>query len=217
MTHIINTHDHGDHVLGNSAFGDAVIISSEKCRTATANTGYEWISLLQERTGLRFPHSKPVAAEQVYTEDSVTEVVIQGVSLVIRVPPGSHTSNDLMVYLPEDKVLVAGDILVNNMMPSFRDARVASWISTLESISRQDLKVIIPGHGNLMSMADVKRLYQQMQILYAGVESGYKAGLTDSEVRKMLDLGYWKKLEFYNEFMGLNINRTYLEVEEKNF
>lgn len=217
VTHVINTHDHGDHVLGNSAFSNAIIISSEKCKTATAETGFEWIGQLESMTGLAFPDSKPVPATQTYAEGSRTEIKLQGVKLVIWVPQGSHTNNDLMVYLPQEQVLVAGDILVNNMMPSFRDAHVANWITTLEEILQLAPGNIIPGHGSLMDIDEVRRLHKQMQVLYRGTEAGYKAGLSDSEIRKTLDLGYWKELKYFSEFMGFNINRTFLEVEEKNF
>lgn len=76
---------------------------------------------------------------------------------------------------------------------------------------------IIPGHGNLMTVADVNNLRNDMIKLYDGVEAGYKNGLMDSDIRKTLDLSSWKKRKHFNEQMGTNINRTYLEVEDANF
>ena len=217
VTHIINTHDHGDHILGNNAFKNTTIISSAKCQATMEKSGYEWLGLLEGMTGRKFPNTKPVVATQTYAEGTRTPVTLQGVELEIWVPLGSHTANDLMVYLVKDQVLIAGDILVKTMTPSFRDAHVQNWIATLEQIAAQPIATIIPGHGGLMTIPEVKKMHQDMQALYAGIEAGYKKGLMDSEIRKTLDLSAWKKRKFFDELMGGNINRTYLEVEAANF
>jgi len=217
VTHIINTHHHGDHSLGNSEFPGAEIISSEKCRELVLKEGYEWISIVESGTGETFPNTKPVPASRVFPANSRTRVSLQGVPMEFWVPGGSHTPGDMMVYLPRDKILISGDILVKKMSPSFRDAHVKTWIDTLGEISTTDIKKIIPGHGPLMNMADVKAMQKRMAILYAGVETGYKKGLMDSEIRKTLDLSEWKDMVEFEGLMGENINRTFLEVEEANF
>lgn len=217
VTHIINTHHHGDHVLGNSEFKGAEIISAEKCKELVRKTGYEWIQILESMTGYSFPNTKPVLPQTVYKEETRTTTTLQGVELVLWVPKGSHTPGDMMVYLPDDKILIAGDILVKTMTPSFRDAHIKDWISTLEEISNSDIDRIIPGHGPLMSLQEVKVMHDQMADLYAAVEAGYEKGLMDSEIRKTMDLSAWEKMTNFEELMGMNINRTYLEVEEANF
>jgi cyclase len=216
ITHIINTHDHGDHTLGNSVFDNAMIISSEKCQKIAEQSGYEWIGLVENMTGLAFPNTRPVAATTTYTEGR-TEVTLQGIRMVMWIPEGSHTNNDLMVILPDDKVLVSGDIVVNTIMPNFRDGNVRNWISTLNQISQMPVSTIIPGHGKLTKPHDVKKMHDAMKKLYAGVEEGYQKGLMDSEIRNTLDLSYWKKQTYFDELMGGNINRIYLEVEEEQF
>lgn len=217
ITHIINTHDHGDHVLGNNAFPDTTIISSEKCKAVMEKTGYEWIGLLEQMTGRSYPNTKPVVADKGYAPGIHKQVILQGVNLTLWVPPGSHTDTDMLVYLPQDHILISGDVLENQLMPSFRDANVKNWIGTLEKISEMQIATIVPGHGPLMQQPEVKHMLVRMQKLYAGVEAGYKQGLTDSEIRKQLDLTEWKKLKYFDEFIGLDINRTYLEVEVANF
>ena len=217
VTYIINTHHHGDHTLGNSEFEGAQIISAEKCRDLVNETGYEWIGLVENMTGYKFPNTKPVPASIVYPEDSQNTVTLLGVEMQLRVPHGSHTPGDMMVYLPKFQILISGDILVNRMIPSFRDAHVKTWINTLEQIQNMDIKTIIPGHGPLMTLKDVKGMHRRMADLYASVEAGYKKGLMDSEIRKTLDLSEWKKMVEFEGLMGTNISRTFLEVEEANF
>ena len=217
VTHIINTHNHGDHTLGNIEFKDATIIGSEKCKTAIETNGYDWIGILESSTGLKFPNTKPVAPSVTYADGKHANITLQGVTMEFWVPQISHTPTDMMVHIPKDNVLIAGDILVKSIMPSFRDGHVKTWISTLKQITDMNFSKIIPGHGNLMTTAEVKELRKDMVKLYDTVEVGYKKGLTDSEIRKTLDLSQWKKRKHFDAQMGGNINKTYLEVEDANF
>ena len=150
-------------------------------------------------------------------EGKHTDITLQGVKFVFWVPQGSHTPTDMMVLIPKYKTLIAGYILVDTIMPSFRDGHVKTWISTLKQIGDMKLSKIIPGHGDLMTTDEVKALRQDMIKLYDGVEVGYKKGLMDSDIRKTLDLSPWKKRKHFDALMGTNINRTYLEVEDANF
>ena len=195
VTHIINTHFHGDHMLGNSEFEGATIIASENCKATMEKSGYEWIGILESITEMKFPNTRPVVADKGYAEATRNDVSLEGINLQLWVPKGSHTPGDMMVYLPEDRILIAGDILVNIMIPSLRDAHVATWITTLQEITDLDPAIIVPGHGPLMKTADVKKIHRLISTLYTGVEAGYKDGLMDSEIRKTLDLTEWKKTE----------------------
>ncbi|MDP3688428.1 MAG: MBL fold metallo-hydrolase, partial [Sulfurimicrobium sp.] len=150
-------------------------------------------------------------------ENSRTERTIQGVKMVFWIPTGSHTVGDMMVYLPDDKVLVGGDILVNRTIPVMRDALVKNWVGTLEQVLAFDAKTIVPGHGPLMKLEDVNKLQRQMAAFYSGIEAGYKKGLSDSETRKTLDVREWKKLEGFDANIGGNVSRTYLEIEQASF
>jgi cyclase len=217
VTHIINTHDHGDHTLGNGAFSGAQIISSTQCKALIEQSAYEWMSLLETLTGEKLARTAPVVATTTYAAGTSTPITLQGVDMVIQVPQASHSASDLMLYLPDDKVLIAGDIAVNTLMPNFRDAHVAAWIDTLARIGAMPLAVIIPGHGTLMNIGDVNTLHAQMQTLYNGIETGYNHDLTDSEIRDTLDLTAWRKMNHFDELMGGNISRVYLEVEQANF
>jgi Zn-dependent hydrolases, including glyoxylases len=217
VTNIINTHHHGDHTLGNVVFKGAKVISSNQCRELVEKTGYEWIRIMENMTGAKYPNTRPVPASITLQDNSTSERVIEGIKLRFWVPAGSHTLGDLLVYLPDDKVLIAGDVLVNHLVPTMMDGNVKNWIETLEKVQDFGAKTIIPGHGPLMTQADVIALHGQMARFYTGVVAGYKKGLSDSEIRKTLDLSQWEPLENFATTMGNNLNRAYLEVEAADF
>jgi cyclase len=212
VTHIVNTHHHGDHYLGNSAFEGAAIISSEKCRDMVLKTGHDWLELMEQLVGRRLPGTKPIAADIAFPEGSRTEVVLHGIQMILWVPMGSHTVGDILVYLPQDKVLVTGDVVVDGIVPVMQDAYVKNWIGTLGEIQELDVRTFVPGHGNLMTMGDVKALHDAIIRFYSGVKEGYAKGLDESAIRKSLDLTDWENLE-RSYVIGRNINRAYLEIE----
>ena len=135
---------------------------------------------------------------------------------VFWVPRGSHTIGDLLVHLPDDKVLVAGDVLVSRVVPTLQDGFVKNWIQTLNEIQMLGVAHFVPGHGDLMTLQDVAALRDALLRFYSGVKEGVRNGQSEGEIRKSLDLSSWDKLE-RSYVIGRNINRTYLETERDFF
>jgi cyclase len=216
VTHVVNTHHHGDHYLGNVAFEGATLISSEMCRKMVLETGHEWLGIMERDIGRKLPGTKPLAAEVTYPAGTRTETFIHGVRLVFWVPQGSHTVGDLLVHLPDDKVLVAGDVLVSRVVPTLQDGFLKNWIRTLDEILALDVAYFVPGHGDLMTLRDVTALRGAMLRFYSGVVEGFRNGQSEGEIRKSLDLSIWDKLE-RSYVIGRNINRAYLEIEADSF
>jgi glyoxylase-like metal-dependent hydrolase (beta-lactamase superfamily II) len=216
VTHVVNTHPHGDHYLGNAAFEKATFVSSEMCRKSILESGHEWIEMMERDIGRKLAGTTLVPADVTFATGTKSEASIHGVRVVFWVPLGSHTAGDLLVHLPDDKVLIAGDVLVNGVVPTLQDGFVRNWIRTLEEIAALDVSTFVPGHGDLMTRRDVVALHGQLLQFYSAVDAGYRAGLGETEIRKTLDLSGWEKLE-RSYVIGRNINRTYLEAEADSF
>jgi cyclase len=215
VTHVVNTHHHGDHYLGNVAFEGATFISSEMCRRMVVETGEEWMRIMQQAVGRPLAGTRPLPASVTYAEGR-TEGLVQGVRLVFWVPRGSHTAGDLMVYLPDDKVLIAGDVLVNRVVPTLQDGFLKNWIGTLDELLALDAVHFVPGHGDIMAVSDVAQLRDAMIRFYDGVRQGFRSGLSEEKIRNSLDFSMWNKLE-RAYVIGRNVNRAYLEVEADSF
>jgi len=216
ITHVFNTHSHGDHYLGNIAFPEATIISSEKCRDSVIQMGEEWVGFMESMVGRKFTNTKPVTASVTYPPNSKTNTTLNGVEMLIWVPPGSHTDGDLMIYLPAEKVLIAGDILVNGIVPTFQFGSIRNWLEVLKKIEKTDTKVFVPGHGPLMTKGEVVSMHDVIARIYSDVKKGYLAYKSESEIREQINLSEWKKLERQHE-INRNINHAYLEAEKEVF
>lgn len=62
----------------------------------------------------------------------------------------AHTGGDTLVYLPEQKILFSGGLVLENSFPIVpdSDSSIGGWIQTLESMRKLDVDVLVPGHGD---------------------------------------------------------------------
>ena len=179
-------------------------------------TGSEWLEIMQRDVGRKLPGTRPIAADVTYREATRSETFVHDVRVVFWVPRGSHTAGDLLVYLPDDGVLVAGDVLVNGIVPTLQDGYLKNWIKTLDEIKELSGVHFVPGHGDPMTASEVDALRGTLFRFHSGVKEGYRRGLTEAEIRKSLDLSAWERLE-RSYVIGRNVNRAYLEIEADSF
>lgn len=89
-----------------------------------------------------------------------------------------HTSGDLVVYIPQDKVLITGD-LVHDYEPLFWNADPDQWTQTLNKIKQIDFDYFIGGHGGSHKGKEIIQLWQNyMEELKAKTQEAIKDGLT---------------------------------------
>ena len=67
----------------------------------------------------------------------------------IRFLGRGNTGGDAVVYLPKERIVVAGDLLVFPI-PYAYDGYPSEWVGTLEHLARLDADVIVPGHGPVL-------------------------------------------------------------------
>jgi glyoxylase-like metal-dependent hydrolase (beta-lactamase superfamily II) len=171
---------------------------------------------MERAIGRELPGTRPLAAAVTYPEGTRTETLIHGVRVVFWVPRGSHTIGDLLVHLPDDQVLVAGDVLVSRVVPTLQDGFVKNWLQTLDELQALGVAHFVPGHGDLMTPPEVTALRDALLRFYSGVKEGFRSGQSEGDIRKSLDLSIWDKLE-RSYVIGRNINRAYLEIETDSF
>jgi cyclase len=152
VTTVILTHSDGDHINGLAAFPSGLKI------IAQANNKQE-----QEAAIAAGGPGAPAAANlpnQLVTKPKES-LTIDGVKLELYHWAPAHTSGDLVVYLPTEKIVATGDIIAtNNPYPRIHDEKNGStdgWITTAKGIIALDADTYIPGHGNIQTKADIEK------------------------------------------------------------
>jgi len=133
-----------------------------------------------------------------------------------------HTRGDVVIYLPKEKVLIAGDLLTGGL-PFMRDAVPLAWAGTLESVSKLDYEQVIPGHGDVQKGKDRTNLVvRYLNDLYPAVKAQVDKGATVEEAVKAVGDQLAPKYEkdFANFRQGLggplgNVTKTYEAIKGK--
>jgi cyclase len=101
--------------------------------------------------------------------------------------PG-HTGGDVAVFLPAEKVLLAGDLLVYPV-PFCADSHPSDWIASLEALSRLDAEITVPGHGDAQLDSSFLRLVlKSFRSIHQQVRNALHRGLTWQETEKAISL-----------------------------
>jgi glyoxylase-like metal-dependent hydrolase (beta-lactamase superfamily II) len=155
VTHVILTHYHADHIYGLQEFkaAGAKIIAHQAAREYL-NSDTAQSRLIASRTDLApwiDANTRLVPADEWI--DGPRDLDIGGVKLLLRPVGPAHTPEDLVGFLPSEKVLFAGDIVFRGRIPYVGQADSRSWIAALNSVLAFDASVIVPGHGQVSTSA----------------------------------------------------------------
>jgi glyoxylase-like metal-dependent hydrolase (beta-lactamase superfamily II) len=217
---IVNSHSHGDHWLGNAAFeGDVEeIIATTKVAQAIEISGRTWIDLFNRMTNGVTGESRIVPPNR--RVDERIEVNFGGIRTVLFPSGDSHSQGDLLLWLPEHRVLMGGDVVYSDRMPSTNNSRIGQWIDLLEELVALEPKVVIAGHGEVTDVIGLKRLRDLLVTFKESVAAGIEEGKSDFE---MLPDVLAALAPFANRFPGLeekvrrDLSHVYLQVEQEMF
>ena len=178
---ILNTHWHGDHTGGNEALSaTAPILAHHRVRERLMEGFRRGDEILVPPA--------PAAALPVITFDEGVTLHFNGEDVRVLHQPAGHTDGDVVVYFTGSNVVHMGDDFVTYGFP-FVDlpsgGSVRGMIAAQEALVAMlpaDVKVI-PGHGEVSSIADVKALLAMLRETFAIVEKGVRAGKTLEQLK----------------------------------
>ncbi len=206
VTALVNTHSHGDHTHGNFMFAESAIIASERCRREIIAAG--------NSTHVLFPMVDfgdcPVTPPTVTFEDRLSLYVDDLKIELIFVGP-AHTTNDVVAWIPERKLLFTGDIIFNGGTPFALGGSVGGWLVALDRIEALGAETIVPGHGPVCGPEAIADVRAYLRFVQETAKAGMKAGTPPLELAQNLDLGRFDSLHD-KERLVPNLHRAYSEL-----
>jgi cyclase len=201
---LVNTHANGDHCYGNQLLGGARIVASERTAAEMDELPPAAMAMLIEQAPsmgtlgeffLRcfgqfdFSGIEPVAPDETFSGELSLRVGERELRL-LEVGP-AHTRGDTMAWLPAERVLFTGDILFNGAHPIAWAGPVSNWIAACERIESLNPVTIVPGHGPLAGLADVRELRAYFEYLYEQARSAHADGLTALQAARRISIDRW--------------------------
>ena len=200
---VINTHYHGDHTGGNVPFNNAgsTIIAQDNVRRRLESGG------VAGNGGSIKMENKPAekAALPIITFEHDVTVHLNGEDIRALHFPAGHTDGDSIIFFPKNNVVHMGDDFVRYGFP-FIDVSaggsVQGMIAAMEKATAQlpaDVRVI-PGHGAISNLDDVRAYTKMLKETSAVVESALKAHKTLDQMKQEKILAPWSK--FSGDFVN---------------
>ena len=205
---LLNTHHHGDHTHGNYLTHPATIIGHEKTRDAMIEAGIAHHHGIWETPEWGELHLAPPMVTfsdhvDLWADDLKLEAHFIGTS--------AHTTNDVIVWIPDRKVLYTGDLVFNGGTPFVVMGSVSGARESLKRLQDFDAEVVVPGHGpvcDLSVLAKLDRYYDFVQKLAVDADA---SGTLPLDAARSIDLGEFADLSDPERLVG-NLHRALFEL-----
>ena len=200
---IIITHYHMDHLMGTSLFDISTqIMTSDRTRNNIQTEGRKRIEEFKKMDLNEIEESLKTEKDEEKRKDIENDIfflkTIRSDGFTIREPnltfkegcvihgtdknvhlrtfKKAHTDGDVIVYIPEEKILFTGDLLFARVDPWLGSGDPEGWISVNEELKKFDFKIAVPGHGELASKEEFslesKYIKEILELVKKMIESG---------------------------------------------
>jgi cyclase len=208
---LVNTHHHRDHTNGNCFFLPAEIVAHEFCRQAVIDQGipeHPYADRPQWQEGMNelklTPPRTTFNDRMTYRYgDNVVELIFNG---------PAHTWGDVMVYLPQRKILFAGDIAFYYVAPAGQSGHLTKWIEAIDRVMKMDAEIIVPGHGPVGTKKELAETRAYLDLLIQEVTRRHRAGMPAGRAAADISMGRFSNWT-NPERIVLNTVRLYAELD----
>jgi cyclase len=195
---VLNTHWHSDHVLGNSEFEAATIVSTTRTRELIATAGVERLAAQKQWLEAELPGE--LERLRAAGDDEGAALLEEGApelrAVTHRLPDetfeerwepdgaeaitfgGGHTESDAFLLVRDAGVLVAGDLIVADIQPWAGHGDPGAWAAILERLLELDWETCVPGHGPVSGREVVPPLRDYLLAL----DEAFRGGEPDPEL-----------------------------------
>ena len=211
---VIDTHQHIDHVGGNQFFMPAEIVSHPFCRETVITMKAELPpdAKFPKRAGGALGTEPEILFVPGTTFTDKMTYYYNGTPVELSHPGVAHTWGDLIAYLPEHKILFAGDLVMANIIPFAHQGHVSEWIDTLNKVLAMDIDIVVPGHGPVGTKQQLVDNRDYFVLLKREARKRFDAGMSAGKAAADIKLGK------FDNWLGssrvlLNTFRLYCEFD----
>ena len=134
-------------------------------------------------------------------------------SLVIMDTGPGHSSGDVIVYLPKERILFASDLLFNDSVGYMGEASIHEWGENLEMMERLAPSIVIPGVGKVSDSGAIERFRKFYRAFMTEIIRNVEKGNTLAQTKKEFSLQQYKSLPGYDAFLEVNLERAYRQFK----
>jgi len=214
---LVNSHWHLDHVGGNAVYADVNRIATNKtietlaAEKAAIEAGKEWGP----------PAISPLTNANIGI-DAITCIYVGGIPVELR-PVNIHSEDGLVIYLPGDRILLAGDTLEDTVTYISEPEHITLQYLNMRKLTEWNIDRIFPNHGNpdviahggyATTLIDATLDYLRKVILHAH-DPDYLSGTLEQYVGDSVKKGWVSIWWAYREPHETNLKRVAAAFKDK--
>lgn len=214
---VIVTHYHADHVYGLQEFkniGAKIYAQGEGRNYLSSETAKQRLIASRVDFAPWVNASTKLMGADVWIDQSYT-LTVGGIEFKIgRVGP-AHAPEDLIIYVPSEKVLFAGDLVFRGRIPFVGNADSRGWLHALDEIQALNPSIVIPGHGAYSSNPAEDILFTREYLKYLR-ESMTKSAVNMDPFEEAYQQADWSEYEGMPLFRAanrMNAYNVYLSIQ----
>lgn len=205
---VINTHSHGDHVFGNCVFAPpATVIAHELTGPEIEATGMAlqglWPDVEWGELSLRLPTVTFARSMTLPVGDRSVELHHVG---------PAHSTNDTVAWIPDAKVLFAGDVVLPGCTPFCLMGSIHGSLAALDRLRAFGAETVIGGHGEVTGPEAFDETERYLRRILDLAGAGIAEGATPLQLAHQHGAGEFAGLLDPERLVG-NLHRAYLELE----
>jgi cyclase len=204
---LVNTHHHGDHTYGNFVFAPEVtIIGHELTRAEVLAAGLQlhaiWPDVQWGNVEITPPSVTFADTLTLHVDDLRVELSHVG---------PAHTTNDVVVWIPDRRVLFTGDVIFQGGTPFVLSGSVAGSLEAIARLRAYGADTVVAGHGPVGGHDAFDTTEAYLRWVQQIATDGIAAGLSPLELARQADLGEFAGLLDPERIVG-NLHRAYSEA-----
>jgi glyoxylase-like metal-dependent hydrolase (beta-lactamase superfamily II) len=219
ITHVVVTHYHADHIYGLQHFKDmGAQIVAHRAAQAYIQSDTARLRLEASRSDLApWINEKTRIVDADLWVDGPTTFKVGGVVFEVDHVGPSHTPEDLVVYVPSERVLFAGDLFFNGRLPFVGMADSSQWIRSLERVLAFDTAAVVPGHGTASTepRKDIGMTRDYLKHLRASMARAVEEFVPFEEAYATTDWSAFEATPMFPFANRMNAYNTYLLLERE--
>ena len=199
VTTVVNTHANGDHCYGNERLANAEIIASKSAAEEMQHVPPAMLAALNKAPGEvgelfrrffgDFDFDGITLTPPNRTFEGRLDVDVSGRLVeLIEVGP-AHTNGDVIVHVPDAKVVYTGDILFINGTPIVWAGPLENWIAACDLIAGLGAEVVVPGHGPITDNVGVAQVRDYLDYILREASARQDAGMDAFDAARDIALG----------------------------
>lgn len=212
---VIDENGQGHAMLGNTYWAEqgVPILAHEDAKHEFEARGFQLLEGMKGYNKEKAEGTEITPPTETFEDKKVIELGDTRIE-VLHLGP-AHSPGDISVWLPEEKLVIAGDMAFHErMLPIFDDTDTAGWLETWENeFEPLGAVYVIPGHGHPTNMAQVRRYTHDYLVYLRGKIREHIDNGGDLSEAYYVDQSPYEHLDTFEELAAKNAGRVFQQME----